>query len=130
MGMFLAAMAVLNLVLFGPVTQALGEREAGTTKLGHEAEDLNAEARRIEADYGARMREAREQAATSRSKLRDEGQAEASRIVEGGRKVADGLAQKLGAELSVEIEASRKSLPSLAKAISGSMVARLLGRSA
>ncbi len=130
MGMFLAAMAVLNLVLFGPVTKALGEREAGTTRLGHEAEDLNAEARRIEADYGARMRQAREQAATSRAKLRDEGQAEASRIVEGGRKAADELSHKLGAELAGELEASRKSLSSLAQAICGAMVARLLGRSA
>lgn len=127
---FLATIVVLNLVLFRPVRKVLDERKEGTVDVGGEAEDLRAEAGRLEADYEGRIKTARDQAATERGKLRTEGQAEGLRLVEEARRQSEELTRKIAGELSSELEAARKALPSQAQAIAKQMVSTLLRRSA
>ncbi|MEW6777427.1 MAG: ATP synthase F0 subunit B [Bdellovibrionota bacterium] len=128
LAVFLATVAVLNLVLFGPVRRILAEREEGTTQTAGAAEDLRAEARRLEADYEGRLRGAREQATAERAKLRGQGQEQATKIVEEARAKADQISDQLASELSRELDTARKALESQAREISAAMVGRLIGK--
>lgn len=130
LALFLATVAILNLLLLRPFRKMLAEREQGTTQTDSEASDLRAEAGRIAADYEARLKSAREKAGVQRAELRAQGTSEAGTLVEAARGESEKITEKFAAELESELAKARESLKAQAAEISGAMVSRLLGKRA
>lgn len=130
LAIFLATVVFLNLVLLRPFRKVLAEREQGTTETDSEAGDLRAEAGRLEADYDARLKAARDQATAQRAELRAQGVSEAEGLVEKAREESEKVSETLAAELQGELEKARASLKAQADEISGAIVTRLLGKGA
>lgn len=126
---FLLAVAVFNFFVYRPVRRVLTEREKGTTGTGSEAEDLRAEAERLRADYEAKLRAARDQGASERSRLRTEGQEKQNELVEQAREESEQIIEKLTADIRSEYETARKTLQQQARTLSEQMVSKLLERS-
>ena len=130
LALFLATVVFLNLVLLRPFRKVLAERAQGTTETDSEASDLRAEAGRLEADYEARLKTARDQANAQRAELRVKGTREAEVLVEKAREESEKISETLSAELQGELDKARESLKAQAEDISGAIVTRLLGKGA
>lgn len=126
LALFLATVVLLNLVLLRPFSKMLAEREQGTTETDSEASDLRAEAGRLEADYEARLKAARDQANAQRAELRAQGTSAAESLVAKAREESEKLYDELFAELERELGKARESLKAQAGEISDAIVERLV----
>lgn len=130
LALFLATVVLLNLVLLRPFSKVLAEREQGTTETDSEASDLRAEAGRLEADYEARLKAARDQANAQRAELRAQGTSAAESLVAKAREESEKLYDELFAELESELGKARESLKVQAGEISDAIVERLVKKGA
>jgi len=125
---FIAAIFILNSLLFKPLLELVDRREKLTTGTIEEANQLREKIEQIIQDYNARWDEARAQALEERNEIRREAQASAEELLQKARQESQALLnqakQKLEDEKSLNEDKIRPDIEYLAKDVAS----RILGK--
>jgi len=125
---FIAAIFILNSLLFKPLLELVDRREKLTTGTIEEANQLREKIEQIIQDYNARWDEARAQALEERNEIRRKAQASAEELLQKARQESQALLkqakQKLEDEKSLNEDKIRPDIEYLAKDVAS----RILGK--
>lgn len=120
---------VLNIFLYKPIRKVLAERRQVIDGAREKASSVDSEVQEKMAQYEARLRDARNEAATRRGEALKQAQAEETSILEKARKEA---AESLGSirdRVAKEAADARILLKQQAETLSGDICEKILGRS-
>lgn len=122
---FLVLLAVLKVVLFGPLTRSIEEREAKIKGQLDEAEALNAAATSLKAEYEQKLREARQEAEQILATATKEGERLKSQLVTEGNQEKQRIIDKGHSEVARERQEAMASVRGMAVGLSVDMATQL-----
>ncbi len=126
---FLLLMFLLNRLLFKPMLRVLDERRERTEGRRQAAEQRDAQAEAVWADYQEKIQQARVEADRIRSDLIRRAEAERQKIVEEAAAEAEKNVAQIRARIQAEARDARAVLEKDARALAGGIAERILGRS-
>ncbi len=126
--LFVLLWAGLKRLLFDPVVRVLDTREARTSGLSREAAALKAAADHGAAEYERRMQQARQELAAEIETLRIASEREERQVIAEAHHQASTRLLQLRETLAREAESARVPLGAEARALSLSMLERVVGR--
>jgi F-type H+-transporting ATPase subunit b len=120
----------LKLMLFGPLTRVLKQREELTAGTRHAAQKSLKDAERKVSEYEAKMREARAEVYREQEETRKHWLADQTSQVEGARERTGQTVQQAKEQMTAEITAARQSLAESAGALADQIATAVLARRA
>lgn len=127
---FLLLIAVLNWLLYKPLTKVLAERESRTTGLIHQAqEDLGHQLGLFE-KYQASIKQARMEGYKRQEQLRAEAQKKRAEVLAQSRTTGEKLIQDSRDSIRVQVEDAKRQLTQDAQDMAQRITSTILGRSA
>ncbi|MDH4099124.1 MAG: ATP synthase F0 subunit B [Nitrospirota bacterium] len=126
---FLAIMVVLHFFLYRPMKKLFEERERRINTALAEAESIKKQANGLLTDYDEALKHAKVEAHNMFALLSLEGSQEQKMAEEGARAKASAAMDSAVAQIGTESAKAREILRGEVNAISGGIVAKLLGRS-
>lgn len=120
---------VLNIFLYKPLRKILAERSQTINSAREKASSVDAEVQAKMAQYEARLREAKNEAANRRAEALKLAQTEETAILEKARKEATDSLASIKSKVASEAAAARELLKNQAEALSGDICEKILGRS-
>jgi F-type H+-transporting ATPase subunit b len=120
----------LKLMLFGPLTRVLKQREKLTSSTRHAAQKSLKDAERKVAEYEAKMREARSEVYREQEETRKQWLADQTSQVEGARERTGQTVQQAKEQMTAEITAARQNLAESAGALADQIANAVLARRA
>jgi F-type H+-transporting ATPase subunit b len=120
----------LKLMLFGPLTRVLKQREELTSGTRHAAQKSLKDAERKVAEYEAKMREARAEVYREQEETRKQWLADQTSQVEGARERTGQTVQQAKEQMTAEITAARQNLAESAGALADQIANAVLARRA
>ncbi len=127
---FLALYYILKPLLWKPFLATIDERKALTTGNQEKAAEEEAEVLRMQEQYEASLRDARQAASAERQKTRAEAQKAEKEVLDAARAEAVGITTKVRGEVEQATAKARESLKSQADDIANAMTDKILGRTA
>jgi len=127
LGSFLAFVFLLNLILFKPFLQIIGERDDRVKKALAEAAAADEERQSVMAAIEKELAEARLRAKAIIEEAKTAGLEEQKRRMEEAAAEAASLTEKAASEIAAAAEAARAKLRQDVEALAGQITGRLLG---
>ncbi len=128
MAIFIAAIFLLDYLLFKPLLELSQRRRDLTMGAIREAQELEAKTSSLIEDYETRIRNARASFLREREESKRRAQVEALKIVSEARDEAQKLIEDARARIEVETREIRERLRSQVKGIAREITAQILGR--
>ncbi|MEA3471354.1 MAG: ATP synthase F0 subunit B [Thermodesulfobacteriota bacterium] len=125
---FLLLIFILNLLLYKPITKIIDERNKKIEDSKNEVESLDKKAELKIADYEEKMRQARQEAMSQSSEVRNEGEETGKTVIEETRGEISTMIEGFKDTLASEGEAARDVLRDQAKKIAVEISEKVLGR--
>ena len=123
---FVAAIFILNSILFKPLFQLVDKRERLTTGAIKEANELRQKIDQIIDEYNARLNEARSQASEERNKIRNDATKAADEIIKNAREQAQKLLNEAKGRLESEKLEKERSIEPEIKSLGRNVASRIL----
>lgn len=123
---FVAAIFILNSVLFKPLFELVDKREELTTGAIKEANELREKIDQIIKEYNAKLGEARSQASEERSKIRNDAIKASDDIIKKARDEAQTLINQAKDKLELEKEEQERGIEPEIKSLGRNMASRIL----
>ena len=120
----------LKLMLFGPLTRVLKQREELTAGTRHAAQKSLKDAERKVSEYEAKMREARAEVYREQEETRTRWLADQASQVDGARERTGLTVQQAKEQMTAEITAARQSLVESAGVLADQIATAMLARRA
>jgi len=127
---FIAAIFILNTLVFKPFMKLIDRREKLTKGAIREARELEEKVKEIILEYEAKLNDARAQAQEERNKIVREAEAAASVIISKTREETAGLLDEAKKKLESESEVIKEKLKGDVQLLSKEIASRILGREA
>lgn len=127
---FIAAIYILNSLVFKPFMELIDRRDKLTKGAIKEAKELEEKVKEIILEYEARLNEARAQAIDERNKIVREGESAAAAVVSKVREETSGLLDDAKKKLEAETVVIKEKLKGDVELLSKEIAARVLGREA
>ncbi len=127
---FIAAIFILNTLVFKPFMELIDRREKLTKGAIGEAKELEEKVKEIILEYEAKLNDARAQAQEERNKIVREAEAAASGIISKTREETAGLLDEAKKKLESESEVIKEKLKGDVQMLSKEIASRILGREA
>jgi F-type H+-transporting ATPase subunit b len=127
---FIAAIFILNALVFKPFLELIDRRDRLTKGAIKEAKELEEKVREIILEYEAKLNEARAQAQEERSRIVREGEAAASGIIAKTREETASLLDEAKKKLESDTEAIKDRLRGDVQMLSKEIASKVLGREA
>ena len=127
---FIAAIFILNTLVFKPFMKLIDRREKLTKGAIREARELEEKVKEIILEYEAKLNDARAQAQEERNKIVREAEAAASLIISKTREETAGLLDEAKKKLESESEVIKEKLKGDVQLLSKEIASRILGREA
>jgi F-type H+-transporting ATPase subunit b len=125
---FIAAIFILNSLLFKPLLELVGRREKLTTGTIEEANQLGEKVNQIINEYNLKLNEARAQAIEERNEIRRQAQSAYDDIVKKAREEAQALLEEAKAKLQSETKEIKEKVRSDIEVLAREMASRILGK--
>jgi F0F1-type ATP synthase membrane subunit b/b' len=122
---FILIFVWLKYVFFNPFFKIIEERQHKTQGLKKEAEELQIEADRKEAELALKMSDAKKQISADREKVLSKARAEAAVVINDARKDAKSLIEESRKAAQKDSEQALKDLSGSVKAVAGMLVEKL-----
>lgn len=123
---FVAAIFILNSLLFKPLFQLVDKREQLTTGAIKEANELRQRIDQIIDEYNAKLDEARSQASEERNKIRNDANKAADEIIKKARGQAQTLLNQAKDKLESEKVEKERSIEPEIKSLARNVASRIL----
>ena len=120
----------LKVMLFGPLTKVLKQREELTAGTRHAAQKSLKDAERKVSEYEAKMREARAEVYREQEETRKNWLADQASQVDGARERTGQTVHEAKEQMTVEITAARQTLAQSSAALADQIAATVLSRRA
>ena len=120
----------LKLMLFGPLTRVLKQRDELTAGTRHAAQNSLKDAERKVQEYEAKMREARADVYREQEETRKKWLTDQASQVEGARERTGQTVQQAKEQMTVEITAARQTLAESSSALADQIATAVLSRRA
>ena len=120
----------LKLMLFGPLTRVLKQRDELTAGTRHAAQKSLQDAERKVQEYEAKMREARAEVYREQEETRKKWLTDQASQVEGARERTGQTVQQAKEQMTVEITAARQTLGESSSALADQIATAVLSRRA
>ncbi|HEY7957459.1 MAG: ATP synthase F0 subunit B [Polyangia bacterium] len=127
-GLFLVMVVVLNQFLFKPYLKMRAARDEGIVGARHKAQDMEARARKIIADYDDRMLRAKQRGAEERARLRSEAAVRERQLLGAARDESARALKESRGQVQAQAAQAEKSLKGEADALAREMASKILGR--
>jgi len=118
----------LKLMLFGPLTRVLKQRDELTAGTRHAAQKSLKDAERKVSEYEAKMREARAEVYRQQEETRKQWLADQASQVDSARELTGQTVQQAKEQMAVEIAAARQSLTETSSALAEQIATTVLSR--
>lgn len=125
---FIAAIFILNSILFKPLLQLVERREELTTGRLKEAKELEARVKEIMKDYKEKLDEVRARAMEERNEIRREAETAGERIIARAHDEALALLQEAKAKLESQARDIREKIKPEIEILARDMASQVLGR--
>lgn len=125
---FIAAIFILNKLVFRPFMDVIDRREKLTEGALQEARELDEKVRNIIEAYEARLAKAREQATEERNNLVRDGEAIANGLTARAREETASLLEDAKSRLKAETEEIKKRIDSDVEVLAKDVASKVLGR--
>jgi F-type H+-transporting ATPase subunit b len=125
---FIAAIFILNSLLFKPLLELVGRREKLTTGTIEEANQLGEKVNQIINEYNLKLNDARAQAIEERNEIRRQAQSAYDDIVKKAREEAQALLEEAKAKLQSETKEIKEKVRSDIEVLAREMASRILGK--
>ena len=125
---FVAAIFILNSLLFKPLLELVGRREKLTTGTIEEAKQLGEKVEQIINEYNVKLNEARALAMEERSEIRRQAQTAYEDIVKKAREEAQTLLEEAKGKLQSETKEIKEKVRSDIEVLAHDMASRILGK--
>lgn len=125
---FIAAIFILNSLLFKPLLELVGRREKLTTGTIEEANQLGEKVNQIINEYNLKLNEARAQAIEERNEIRRQAQSAYDDIVKKAREEAQALLEEAKAKLQSETKEIKEKVRSDIEVLAREIASRVLGK--
>jgi F-type H+-transporting ATPase subunit b len=123
---FVAAIFILNSILFKPLFQLVDKREQLTTGAIKEANELRKRIDQIIDEYNAKLDEARSEASEERNKIRNDANKAADEIIKKARDQAQKLLNEAKNKLELEKLDKERSIEPEIKSLGRNVASRIL----
>ncbi|MCL4244053.1 MAG: ATP synthase F0 subunit B [Candidatus Dadabacteria bacterium] len=127
---FVAAIIILNALVFQPFLKLMDRRDRLTKGTMEEAKDLEARVKSIIEEYEARLADARAHAQEERTRIVREAQDAATGIVSKAREETSSLIEDAKKKLEAESEAIKQKLSGDVELLAKDISSKILGREA
>jgi len=127
---FIAAIYILNTLVFKPFIELIDRRDKLTKGAIKEAKELEEKVKEIILEYEAKLNEARAQALEERHKIVREGESAAAAIISITREETAGLLDDAKKKLEAETEIIKEKLKGDVQLLSKEITTKVLGREA
>jgi F-type H+-transporting ATPase subunit b len=127
---FIAAIYILNTLVFKPFIELIDRRDKLTKGAIKEAKELEEKVKEIILEYEAKLNEARAQAQEERHKIVREGESAAAAIISKTREETAGLLDDAKKKLEAETEVIKDKLKGDVQLLSKEIATKVLGREA
>lgn len=125
---FIAAIFILNSLLFKPLLGLIEKRERLTTGRIKEAKELRERVEQIEKEYRAKLDEIRAKAMEERNEMRREAQAAAEDLIEKAHREAQALLGEVQSKLELEAKEIRERIKPEIEVLAHEIALKILGR--
>ncbi|MBI2485864.1 MAG: ATP synthase F0 subunit B [Deltaproteobacteria bacterium] len=125
---FVAAIFILNSLLFKPLLELVVRREKLTTGTIEEANQLGKKVEQIINEYNVKLNEARTQAMEERNEIRRQAQSAYDDIVKKAKEEAQTLLEEAKAKLQSETKEIKEKVRSDIEVLAREMASRILGK--
>jgi F-type H+-transporting ATPase subunit b len=125
---FIAAIFILNSLLFKPLLGLIEKRERLTTGRIKEAKELRERVEQIEKEYRAKLDEIRAKAMEERNEMRREAQAAAEDLIEKAHREAQALLEEAQSKLELEAKEIRERIKPEIEVLAHEIALKILGR--
>jgi len=125
---FVAAIFILNSLLFKPLLGLVERREQLTTGTIREAKEVEQKVGRIIEEYNAKLNEARAKALGERNEIRRQAQTAAEDMIRKAREEAQVLLEEAKSKLASETREIKEKIRSDIEVLAREMASRILGR--
>ncbi len=125
---FIAAIFILNSLLFKPLLGLIERRERLTTGRIKEAKELRERVEQIEKEYRAKLDEIRAKAMEERNEMRREAQAAAEDLIEKAHREAQALLEEAQSKLELEAKEIRERIKPEIEVLAHEIALKILGR--
>lgn len=126
---FMILLAVLNVLLYRPLRDALAARKATVDGDLAKARSLDEQIQAQVAEYEAKLQEARQRGSQERTALRQAAQAEETRLISSANENATLRLQSLKEQVASEAEGARQGLRGETETLAREIAGKVLGRS-
>ncbi|MEW6144718.1 MAG: ATP synthase F0 subunit B [Thermodesulfobacteriota bacterium] len=127
---FIAAILILNALVFKPFLELIDRRDRLTKGAIKEARELEEKVKEIILEYEAKLNEARAQAQEERNKIVREGEAAANGVIAKTREETASLLDEAKKKLESDTEAIKDKLKGDVQVLSREIASKVLGREA
>jgi F-type H+-transporting ATPase subunit b len=126
---FVVLIVVLNIFLYKPIRRVLNERNQVIESAREKAASVDLLVQDKMAEYEARLREVKSEAAAIRSGCLKQAQAEEAQLLESAKSQAAASLGAIREKIALETAEARKILTGQAESLSGEICNKILGRS-
>jgi F-type H+-transporting ATPase subunit b len=126
---FIVLIVVLNIFLYKPIRKVLNERNQVIESARERAASVDLLVQDKMAEYEARLRDVRSEAAAIRSGCLRQAQAEEAQLLESAKSQAAASLGAIRDKIALETAEARKILTGQAESLSGEICNKILGRS-
>ena len=126
---FLVLILILNVFLYKPIRKVLSERKDQLSGAKARAAQVDEDVARQMTDYEERLRAMKAETGAERGELKKDAQAQEAAILEKARAEAAQSLETIKAKVAKEATEARALLQEQAKALSGEICEKVLGRS-
>ncbi|HEX3034899.1 MAG TPA: ATP synthase F0 subunit B [Thermodesulfobacteriota bacterium] len=125
---FIAAIFILNSLLFKPLLGVVKRREQLTTGAVEEANDLRAKVEQIKREYDEKLNEVRNQAIEERNEIRREAQSAAEELIRKARGEAQVLLEEARGKIESDAREIKAKLKPEIEVLAQDMASKILGK--
>lgn len=126
---FIVLILVLNIFLYKPIRKVLNERRQVIDSAREKAAAVDLEVQEKVAQYEARLRDVKAEAASIRTSALKQAQAEEALLLETARNQANVSLGAIREKIALESKEAKKILTAQAETLSGEICEKILGRS-
>ena len=127
---FLVFWALMRVLLFKPVQEALAKRGVQTTGANERATELHADAERLQAEVAEKLSAARDRGSAAATEIKKTSEREEQAILDRFATEASALLEKERAVTAAQVEEVKAPLRADAEQLADEVVRRVLGRAA
>lgn len=125
---FIAAIFILNALVFKPFLSLIDRRHKLTRGAIEEAEELERKVKGIIEEYDQKLAEARAQAQEERSKIVQEAESASSAMISKAREEAEGILEEAKGKLETEASVMKEKLKGEVQLLAKDIASKVLGK--